>query len=139
MFCVRGATAIHVKLLQIQNRAVFDRLAWPVARNKHLFSFIVSELRTCTLFRPNTTDTNDPIDPPSFAGNRRDHHAVLSVCGARRNNIEATLNLLECMKMQDGCRNLVFSSSATVYGVPESLPLHEGSPVGIGITNPYGV
>lgn len=65
--------------------------------------------------------------------------ALLSVCGIHRNNIEATLNLLECMKMQDGCRKLVFSSSATVYGVPESLPLHEGSTVGMGITNPYGM
>lgn len=34
-------------------------------------------------------------------------------------------------------RNIVFSSSATVYGVPQYLPLDENHPVG-GCTNPYG-
>lgn len=35
-------------------------------------------------------------------------------------------------------RNFVFSSSATVYGSPESLPIKETDRVGYGITNPYG-
>lgn len=73
-----------------------------------------------------------------FAGLKAVGESVVKPLLYYRNNIEATLNLLECMKMQDGCRKLVFSSSATVYGVPESLPLHEGSTVGMGITNPYG-
>lgn len=59
--------------------------------------------------------------------------------GRIRNNIEGTLNLVECMKKQPGCRKLVFSSSATVYGEPDKLPLDESSSVGVGITNPYGV
>ena len=42
------------------------------------------------------------------------------------------------MQKQEGCRKLVFSSSATVYGIPDRLPLDEESPVGVGITNPYG-
>lgn len=57
---------------------------------------------------------------------------------APRNNIEGTLNLVECMQAQEGCRKLVFSSSATVYGEPDKLPLDEHSSVGVGITNPYG-
>ena len=57
---------------------------------------------------------------------------------ASRNNIEGTLNLVECMQAQEGCRKLVFSSSATVYGEPDKLPLDESSSVGVGITNPYG-
>lgn len=52
--------------------------------------------------------------------------------------MEGTLNLVECMKKQESCRKLVFSSSATVYGQPEKLPLDENSLVGVGITNPYG-
>ena len=32
----------------------------------------------------------------------------------------------------------VFSSSATVYGLPQDLPINEDHPVGVGITNPYG-
>ena len=37
-----------------------------------------------------------------------------------------------------GVQNIVFSSSATVYGSPQYLPINEDHPVGLGITNPYG-
>lgn len=53
------------------------------------------------------------------------------------NNLESTLALLEVMDAH-GVRNMVFSSSATVYGTPSELPLKETSMVGVGITNPYG-
>ena len=52
-----------------------------------------------------------------------------------RNNIDTTLTLLEVMK-DHGVHNFVFSSSATVYGVPEEVPLREGMPT--SCTNPYG-
>ncbi len=52
------------------------------------------------------------------------------------NNIEGTLNLVDVME-QHQCKNLIFSSSATVYGVPESVPMVETDKVG-GCTNPYG-
>ena len=52
------------------------------------------------------------------------------------NNINSTLNLLKIMKKYD-CYNLIFSSSATVYGTPES-PIKENSQIGINISNPYG-
>ena len=52
-------------------------------------------------------------------------------------NINATLSLLSVMA-EAGVYKLIFSSSATVYGDPESLPLTEDSPVGRGISNPYG-
>lgn len=54
-----------------------------------------------------------------------------------RNNIDSTLSLCEVMQ-EHGVRKLIFSSSATVYGDPEELPLKETSRVGVGITNPYG-
>lgn len=44
---------------------------------------------------------------------------------------------LQCMK-EHGVWNFVFSSSATVYGLPNCLPISEDHPVGNGITNPYG-
>lgn len=52
-----------------------------------------------------------------------------------QNNIISTLNLCELMTKYD-CRNLVFSSSATVYGKPESVPIREDFPN--STTNPYG-
>lgn len=54
-----------------------------------------------------------------------------------RVNIVGTLNLLDCMQ-DAGIHKIVFSSSATVYGEPQYLPLDEKHPVGIGMTNPYG-
>lgn len=52
-----------------------------------------------------------------------------------RNNIDSTLNILDAMR-KCGVNNLVFSSSATVYGIPKKLPLKEGMPT--SCTNPYG-
>lgn len=52
------------------------------------------------------------------------------------NNIYGTLVLLETMRAHN-VKELIFSSSATVYGTPESLPLTETSKTG-GTTNPYG-
>ena len=53
-----------------------------------------------------------------------------------RNNLDTTLTLLEVMA-EFGCRRLVFSSSATVYGGENPSPLTEDMPVG-QCTNPYG-
>lgn len=52
-----------------------------------------------------------------------------------RNNIATTINLCEVMA-QHNIKNLVFSSSATVYGDPASVPIDESFPT--SATNPYG-
>ncbi len=52
-----------------------------------------------------------------------------------RNNIGGLLTVCQAMLAQ-GCRRLVFSSSATVYGDPQRLPITETSP--LSATNPYG-
>ncbi|HOA20651.1 MAG TPA: UDP-glucose 4-epimerase GalE, partial [Sedimentibacter sp.] len=51
------------------------------------------------------------------------------------NNISGTINLLMAME-KFSCKKIIFSSSATVYGKAEVMPLNENSP--IGVTNPYG-
>ena len=51
------------------------------------------------------------------------------------NNLYSTLALLKVMK-EFNCNNLVFSSSATVYGVPKTVPINESFP--LSATNPYG-
>ncbi|MCI8595551.1 MAG: UDP-glucose 4-epimerase GalE [Clostridia bacterium] len=52
------------------------------------------------------------------------------------NNLGGTMSLLNAMRAH-GCKKIVFSSSATVYGTPEKLPLDETCRVG-DTTNPYG-
>ena len=51
------------------------------------------------------------------------------------NNITGTLNLVDIME-KHGVYNIVFSSSATVYGMPETVPILEDFP--LSTTNPYG-
>ena len=52
------------------------------------------------------------------------------------NNLNCTLVILDVMRHHN-CHNFVFSSSATVYGDPASVPITEDFPVG-ATTNPYG-
>ena len=52
-----------------------------------------------------------------------------------QNNLVSTMNLLKIMGHYD-CKKIVFSSSATVYGSPKSLPIKEDFP--LSTTNPYG-
>lgn len=52
-----------------------------------------------------------------------------------QNNLISTMNLLDIMAKYN-CKKLVFSSSATVYGKPKSLPIQEDFP--LSTTNPYG-
>ena len=52
-----------------------------------------------------------------------------------QNNVADTLTLLQMMQSK-GIKNLIFSSSATVYGIPQSLPIAESHP--LQATNPYG-
>ena len=52
------------------------------------------------------------------------------------NNINGTLVLLDVMR-KHGCKNIIFSSSATVYGTPAMIPITEECPKG-QCTNPYG-
>jgi len=71
-----------------------------------------------------------------FAGLKAVGESVRKPLLYYRNNIDSTLSLCEVMN-KFGIKNIIFSSSATVYGDPSELPLKETSKVG-GTTNPYG-
>ncbi len=70
-----------------------------------------------------------------FAGYKAVGESVQKPIMYYRNNINSTLTLLDVMK-EFGVCNLAFSSSATVYGIPETVPLTEDMPT--SCTNPYG-
>ena len=71
-----------------------------------------------------------------FAGLKAVGESVHQPLRYYRNNLDATLTLCETMA-KHGCKRLVFSSSATVYGVPDEVPLREDM-FCKGCTNPYG-
>ena len=70
-----------------------------------------------------------------FAGFKAVGESVSQPIKYYHNNLTGTFNLLSCMTKY-GVNRLVFSSSATVYGVPKSVPIREDFP--LSTTNPYG-
>ena len=70
-----------------------------------------------------------------FAGLKAVGESVVQPLAYYSNNISGTVVLCEVMA-EYGCKSLVFSSSATVYGDPATVPIVEDFPV--GATNPYG-
>ena len=71
----------------------------------------------------------------NFAGFKAVGESVAKPIEYYHNNIGGLLILVEAMRAA-GCKNLVFSSSATVYGKPASVPITEDFP--LSTTNPYG-
>ena len=71
-----------------------------------------------------------------FAGYKAVGESVQKPLTYYENNISGSINLYQAMR-KAGCKTIVFSSSATVYGDPEKCPITEDSKVG-GTTNPYG-
>lgn len=98
------------------------------------FKFVKADLKdlkaTDKIFKKNKIDSI-----VHFAGYKAVGESVKLPVDYYDNNIVSTLNLLKCMKKY-GVNNLVFSSSATVYGTNEVMPLKEDFPT--GATNPYG-
>lgn len=70
-----------------------------------------------------------------FAGLKAVGESVAKPLLYYKNNISGTINLCELMN-EYGCKRMIFSSSATVYGSPETVPIREDFPV--RTTNPYG-
>ena len=70
-----------------------------------------------------------------FAGFKAVGESVKKPLMYYRNNLDSTITLLEVMN-EFNCKKIVFSSSATVYGKPEKLPITEDFP--LHTTNPYG-
>ncbi|MCF0163958.1 MAG: UDP-glucose 4-epimerase GalE [Bacteroidales bacterium] len=81
--------------------------------------------------------TDNKIDAViHFAGLKAVGESVAKPLEYYENNMNATFVLLETMRSH-GCKNIIFSSSATVYGDPAMIPITEECPKG-HCTNPYG-
>ena len=71
-----------------------------------------------------------------FAGSKAVGESCVKPLLYYENNLMSTINLLNTM-IKYGVKNIIFSSSATVYGTPKRVPIYESDPIG-GTTNPYG-
>ena len=81
-------------------------------------------------------DENPEIDSViHFAGLKAVGESVELPLLYYHNNLTSTFSLLKCMN-DHGVKRIVFSSSATVYGLPKSVPIREDFP--LSTTNPYG-
>ena len=78
---------------------------------------------------------NDIEQVIHFAGYKCVPESVSKPLMYYSNNLRGTFNILETMKKY-GCIKFVFSSSATVYGIPETVPVKEDFP--LSAINPYG-
>lgn len=79
---------------------------------------------------------NNKIDAViHFAGLKAVGESVEKPLEYYDNNLNSTINLIKVMK-EFNCKKIVFSSSATVYGIPKTLPLTEDAP--LSTINPYG-
>ena len=81
-------------------------------------------------------DAEKPEAVIHFAGLKAVGESVKKPWEYYDNNITGTLTLVDVMR-QHGCKNIIFSSSATVYGDPAFIPITEECPKG-QCTNPYG-
>ena len=100
--------------------------------------------RRPVFYRADMRDTDSMR--PVFEHHRFDaviHFAALKSVGESvqkpieyyQNNVAGTINLCDMMR-EYGCRRIIFSSSATVYGAPAEVPVREDFP--LSATNPYG-
>ena len=98
------------------------------------FPFIKGDIRDASLLR--TVFSQYPITSViHFAGLKAVGESTEKPLLYYENNVVGSLNLLKVM-MEFGVKSIVFSSSATVYGDPESVPVKENAP--LFATNPYG-
>lgn len=98
--------------------------------------FIFYEGDVCDSTLLDKVFTENKIDAViHFAGYKAVGESVAKPLKYYHNNLESTISLLETMTKYD-CKKIAFSSSATVYGKPEKLPIKEDFP--LSTTNPYG-
>jgi UDP-glucose 4-epimerase len=98
------------------------------------FSFVKGDIRDTGLIKQTLNDFDIEI-VFHFAGLKSVGESVIDPMDYYSNNVLGTISLIDAMRAQS-IKSLVFSSSATVYGAPQYLPIDELHPT--SATNPYG-
>ncbi len=132
----RGYEVVVVDNLSNASEKVFDRIDQIVGEEASArLSFVRADVRDKEAL--DAVFDEYPISCViHFAGLKAVGESVQKPIEYYSNNLGSTLALLEVMRSH-GCKSIIFSSSATVYGDPDELPLTEASPKK-NATNPYG-
>lgn len=127
-----GYEPIIVDDLYNAKKAVLDRIETLTHVRPKFYEVDVTKKKdTEVIFKENKIDA-----VIHFAGYKAVGESVYKPIEYYQNNLGSALNMLDVMR-EYGVNNFIFSSSATVYGVPKRVPLVETDPVG-SATNPYG-
>lgn len=127
-----GHEAVIVDNLSNSKKEVIDRIGEIAGKRPSFYQVDCCDYSTFKkVFEENRFDA-----VIHFAGLKAVGESVSKPIEYYSNNLISTCNLLRLMK-EYGVKNLVFSSSATVYGTPKRVPLYETDPVE-SATNPYG-
>lgn len=127
----RGDEVIVVDNLVNANPNVLERIERITGKLPIFYDYDVADERSLD----EVFDAHGPDAVIHFAGLKAVGESVEHPVRYYSNNLDSTLSLLRVMERRN-VKNLVFSSSATVYGNPESLPITENSV--LRTTNPYG-
>ena len=127
-----GHEVVIADMLFNAKRSVIDRIEQITGKTVSFYKADVTDESVLRkIFRENTIDT-----VVHFAGLKAVGESVENPIMYYRNNLNAALSVLNVMK-EYGCHRFIFSSSATVYGFRNPMPLKETMPLG-ECTNPYG-
>lgn len=128
-----GHTVVIVDDLSNSSELVLDRIEKITAQRPPFYDIdITDENILSQVFKKHRFDS-----VIHFAALKAVGESVAQPVRYYHNNLVGLLSVLSNME-QHGVNNLIFSSSATVYGKPSEIPLQESSRVGVGLTNPYG-
>lgn len=126
-----GYDVVVMDNLYNSKEAVLDRIEKIAGKKPKFYKVdLLDEQGLRQIFQENKIDA-----VIHFAGYKAVGESVEKPLVYYENNIAGSINLYKVMK-EVGCKRIVFSSSATVYGDPQSVPIKEDFPV--HTTNPYG-
>jgi UDP-glucose 4-epimerase len=128
-----GYEAVIVDNFSNSSPKVISRILRITGRRPQLYEGNVQNKKILT----QVFDENQIGAVMHFAGLKSVGVSVRQPLAYFRTNLNSTLSLLEVMR-ENSVKRLIFSSSATVYGNPDQLPLRETSRAGFNIASPYG-
>ncbi len=119
-----GFDVVIIDDLSNSSREVVDNIAKISGIKPEFEEFNLQDYAKCEAFFAKYTDIQAIIH---FAASKAVGESVQQPLKYYRNNLTSLINLVECQR-KFGVKNIVFSSSCTVYGQPEVLPVTEATP-----------